>query len=370
MNDKRRIIARAAGLLLYGLILLSGQLFAQLATVLDLQQSVQDVYQNSADSVVNITTTSIVANRFNRTVSQEGSGSGFIWDTNGHIVTNYHVVENAQTVMVSFGEDEFFKAEVIGADPGTDLAVLKIRTWGARLEPLELADSDSLIVGQFVAAIGNPFGFNRTLTFGVISALGRVIQNSNDQFISEAIQTDTPINPGNSGGPLLDLDGKVIGVNSAIISPSGVSAGIGFAISSNVVSEVIPVLIREGSYPHPWLGITSVNLNVGVIELLAQADIKIPVDAGLLLLGVAADGPADNAGLQGSTSSVRYSRMRSIPVGGDIIVAVNGRPIDALKDLTLFLEKNIQIGESVRITYYRNGRRRNVNVMVGELPGV
>ena len=340
------------------------------ATVEDLQRRVQEVYKNAANSVVNITTTTLVANMFNRAIPREGSGSGFVWDKLGHIVTNYHVVQDAQSIMVSCGEEDIFMAVLIGADPATDLAVLKIDEDPELLTPLELADSDDLIVGQFVTAIGNPFGYNRTLTFGVISALGRVIQAANDQFISEAIQTDTPINPGNSGGPLLDLDGMVVGVNSSIISPSGASAGIGFAISANTVRKVVPALIENGTYPHPWLGISSIDVTVGIKELLEQAGMNIPVTSGILLLETDADGPAARAGLRGTTSWVRYTRRMSVPIGGDIMVAVDGHPIKSLKDLTLYMEKNVEIGERIEITYYRAGKLRTVITVAGSLPRV
>ena len=339
-------------------------------TVEDLQRRIQEVYKNSSDSVVNITTTTLVANWFNRSIPQEGSGSGFIWDENGHIVTNYHVIQDAQSIIVSCGDDEVYPAELIGADPATDIAVLKIDVKRNRLTPLELADSSELIVGQFVAAIGNPFGYNRTLTFGIISALGRVVRSANDHYVSEAIQTDTPINPGNSGGPLLDLDGNVVGINSSIISPNGVSAGIGFAISSNTVKDVVPVLIEEGKYPHPWLGISTIDLNASVKNMLVRAGMEIPVTSGIFVLEAVAGGPAARAGIRGSTRSVQLSRRMRIPVGGDIIVAVDGHEIHSLKDLSLLLEKQISIGERISITYYRDRREYTITAIAGELPEV
>ena len=344
--------------------------FGQTATVEDLQQRIQDVYKNTADSVVNITTTTLVANWFNNSVPRESGGSGFIWDDLGHIVTNYHVVKDAQSILVSCGEDDVYLARLVGADPATDLAVLKIDAMSDTLSPLALADSDDLTVGQFVAAIGNPFGYNRTLTFGIISALGRVVQSAGDQFISEAIQTDTPINPGNSGGPLLDLDGYVVGINSSIISPNGVSAGIGFAISSNTVKEVVPVLIKDGKFPHSWLGISSIDLTAGIKAVLERAGMNIPVEAGIVILETTDNGPASRAGLRGSTSTVRYSRRMSIPIGGDIITAANGYAIRSLKDLNLFLQNQISIGEKIDITYYRNGHRFTRTAIAGELPGI
>lgn len=220
---------------------------------------------------MNITNRNYAYDWYVRPVRQEGGGSGFVYDSGGHIVTNYHVVENAEELLVTLSGGQVYEAEIVGTDPTNDLAVLRIDAGADLPEALILDDSDKLRVGQFVLAIGNPFGLGQTLTTGVISALGRVIQSPEDNsFIGEAIQTDAAINPGNSGGPMLDLKGHVIGVNSQIISPSGASAGVGFAVSANTVQRVVPELIARGHYLHPWLGAQMLSLTSSVLSLYAS----------------------------------------------------------------------------------------------------
>ena len=217
--------------------LLIALLWPAAAVAQDLQKKVADIYESTGASVLNITSRVMMPNVFNMKVPRKGTGSGFVYDDKGHVVTNYHVVKNATKIMVSLSEDEMYAAEVVGSDPSTDLAVLQVKD--ADLPPrLSSADSDALSVGQFVTAIGNSFGLRRTMTFGVISALGRIIHSPNGRFISEVLQTDAPINPGNSGGPLLDMEGRVIGVNTMILSPSGASSGVGFAVSANTMNTV------------------------------------------------------------------------------------------------------------------------------------
>src|SRR6056297_3936220 len=315
---------------LIGLVLLLAPAATAVAQVSlsteQLQNQVENVYEATNQSVANITTKALTMGMFNLPTTQKGAGSGFLYDDAGHVVTNYHVIQNAKTITVSLGEDQVYEAEIIGSDPLTDIAVLEIK--GDRLpEPLPMGNSDRLNVGEFVVALGNPFSFERTLTFGVVSALGRMIKSPNGSFISEAIQTDTPINPGNSGGPLLNMEGEVIGVNSAIISPSGASAGIGFAISANTVDKVVTSLIETGSYPHPWLGIRPINLTPGFARLLERANQDVSVDKGLLLVQVLDGGPADEAGLQGGQRQLRIGNRRLL-VGGDIIVGVDGREVE------------------------------------------
>ena len=218
-----------------------------------LEAQVEAVYDMVGPAVVNVTSVSYAYDFFFRPIPQEGTGSGFIYDTEGHIVTNYHVVKDAEELSVTLTDGQVYQAEIVGVDPSNDLAVIHIQADDLP-QPVALGDSDSLRVGQFVVAIGNPFGQVGSLTVGVVSALGRIIESPDGRFIGEAIQTDAAINPGNSGGPLLDLRGRVIGVNSQIISPSRASAGIGFAVPADTVQRVVPQLIAQGRYPHPWLG--------------------------------------------------------------------------------------------------------------------
>jgi S1-C subfamily serine protease len=252
-------------------------------------------------------------------------------------------------------------------DSVNDLAVIQIEAGADLPDPLSLGDSDQLRVGQFVLAIGNPFSLDQTLTTGVVSALGRVIESPDDAgFISEVIQTDAAINPGNSGGPLLDLEGRVVGVNSQIMSTSGSSAGVGFAVSVNTVRKVVPQLIAHGAYPHPWLGTETLDLTQSTAEMLREAGMDLPVDSGLLLIDLVGGGPADKAGLRGSRLA-RVGRYR-IPLDGDIIVAVDGEPVDTLQDLLVYLETQTSIGDTVELTIIRDGQEQNLRVTLEERP--
>jgi S1-C subfamily serine protease len=338
----------------------------QLEAAKALEAQLIHVYQTAAPAVVNITNRSYANDWFMQPVPQEGTGSGFVYDTKGHVVTNYHVVENAEEVLVTLAGGEVHEAEIVGTDPINDLAVLHIDA-GAKLPPpLVLGESHQLSVGQFVLAIGNPFGLEQTLTTGVISALGRVIQSPEDnRFIGEAIQTDAAINPGNSGGPLLDLEGQVIGVNSQIISPSGASAGLGFAVSANAVRRVVPELIARGYYRHPWLGVQLASLTAATTELLREASVDVPVNAGVLVLEIAQGGPAAKAGIRGGSRTVRVGRYR-VPVGGDIIIAIDGRPLTDSQTLTLYLETETTVGDTVELTVMRDGRELVVPVTLEE----
>jgi len=333
----------------------------------ELEAQVEAVYERAAPAVVNITSRSIAYDFFMRPIPQEGTGSGFFYDHEGHIVTNYHVVENAEELTVTLADGRTFPAEIVGTDPSTDLAVIRIDAEGLP-EPIPLGDSDQLQVGQFVVAIGNPFGQEGTLTVGVISALGRVIESPDGRFIGEAIQTDAAINPGNSGGPLLDLQGRVIGVNSQIISPSRASAGIGFAVSSNTVRRVAPHLIAEGRYPHPWLGVQLLDLTPERAHIFRQAGMEIPVEQGVLVMEVVPDSPADQAGIHGGDRMVRIGRY-TLPLGGDVITAINGQPVSDLKELTVYLETETQVGDTVEVTLIRDGQEMTVQVTLAERPG-
>jgi S1-C subfamily serine protease len=337
------------------------------AAVLALQSRIIAVYKALSPSVVNITNRSYAYSMFGQAIHQEGSGSGFIYDTEGHIITNYHVIENAEELLVTISTGKVYTAEVVGADSLNDLAVIHIDAGADLPAPVMLGNSSTLDVGQFVLAIGNPFGLEQTLTTGVISALGRVIQ-SEAGFIGEAIQTDAAINPGNSGGPLLDLDGRVVGVNSQIVSPSGASAGIGFAVSANTVRRVVVELIARGYYPHPWVGMDNmVALTPSIVDWFRKAGMDIPVDAGLMVLEVTRGGPADVAGIQGGTRMVRMGRYQ-VPVGGDIITAIDGQPVADLETWTIYLETQKAIGDTVQITILRDGQEQVIPVVLEEQP--
>ena len=341
---------------------------AAIGNYLTLEQEIIQVYERVGLGVVNITNRSYGYDFFMRPVPQEGSGSGIVYDEQGHIITNYHVIEDASELLVTLPDETAFIAEVVGADAANDLAVLKVDAPPELLHPIPLGGSSDLRVGQFVIAIGNPFGFERTLTVGVVSALGRVIESPDDRFIGEIIQTDAAINPGNSGGPLLDLSGRIVGVNTAIFSPSQASAGIGFAVPADTVQRVVPELIARGYFPHPWLGLSYVwNLSADRAQILREFGMDVSVEQGLLLLEVAADSPADAAGLRGGQERVRLGRTILL-VGGDILTAIDGEPIATARDLIRFLDTRTSVGQVVQVTVWRDGQEMTVPVTLVEQP--
>jgi len=294
----------------------------------------------------------------------QGEGSGFVWDKEGHIVTNYHVVANAEKVEVIFLDGATLLAEVVGTDPDSDLAVLQVDLPPDRLPPVTPGDSDTVFIGQRAIAIGNPFGQEWTLTTGVVSALGRTLPSGTSQFsIPEMIQTDAAINPGNSGGPLLDREGRVIGVNVMILSRNQASSGVGFAIPVNVVKQVVPVLIQEGRYAYAWLGIVGRDLDR---ETAAAMDLS-PDQRGALVIEATEDGPADEAGVRGSTQTVTLDGAEA-RIGGDVIIAVDDQPVRTMDDLIVYLVKETQPGQEVTLTLLREGEERQIEVTLGERP--
>ncbi len=305
------------------------------------------VFKRSSPSVVHITNLALQRDLFSQRVTEQpqGTGTGFIWDEAGHVVTNFHVIQGANAATVTLSDQSVHAAKLVGAFPDRDLAVLRISAPRARLVPIALGTSRDLQVGQKVYAIGNPFGLDQTLTTGIVSALNREIESVTRRTIRGAIQTDAAINPGNSGGPLLDSAGRLIGVNTAIYSPSGGSAGIGFAIPVDEVVRIVPRLIRDGRFIRPVLGITSGGAQ------LAQA---LGAPKGVLLVGVANGGPAAQAGLK-PFGRDRGGRI----VQGDVITAVEGQAVADLDDMLSLLETR-QIGEKVTLTVWREGQTRKV----------
>jgi S1-C subfamily serine protease len=275
------------------------------------------------------------------------------------VLTNYHVVEGAQEIEVTLGDRSRYPAKVIGGDARNDIALLRIDLKGKKVTPLPLADSSGLQVGQRVLAIGNPFGFQSTLTTGVISALGRLVQTSDQTFIDEAIQTDAAINRGNSGGPLLNSRGEVIGINSAIYTPTGVTAGIGFAIPINTARQIAQDLITEGRVRRAYLGVQGSDLWTGLAEALA-----LPVTEGMLVEQVVAGSPAEKAGIRGGTRAVR-ARMRVLLIGGDVIVALNGEKVANQFDLNVQLNRR-RPGDVINVTLYRGKQRMDVRVTLAD----
>ena len=331
-----------------------------------LEAQLIEIYETANPSVVHITSRSY-DRRFGTMMPQNSTGSGFIYDHNGHIITNFHVVEGAESVLVTLIDGRLFEAEIVGTDPINDLAVIQISSDESLPAPLALADSSQVKVGQFVVAIGNPFGLESTLTTGVVSALGRVIQSPDDsRVIGEVIQTDAAINPGNSGGPLLDLAGNVIGVNSQILSPSGASSGIGFSVSANTVTRVAPALIAQGEYAHPWLGVQFYELTPARAQALREAGMQLSTDKGLVVVRAVAGASANRAGIQGSRI-VRIGNTR-LPLDGDVIVAINGEPVQRFQELTVYLETQTAVGEAIDVTLLRDGVEQIVTVSLDKLP--
>ena len=342
-------------------VLLAGVPFAAGGAQIEMERRVSAVYRTASPAVVNITAQIQSYDWFRGQVTQEGSGSGFVYDREGRIVTNYHVVEGAAQLQVTFTDGEVRDARLVGADPSNDLAVLEVTSGAGDPDPLVLGDSDALEVGRFVVAIGHPFGLDQTLTTGVVSGLGRVIESPDQGFIGEIIQTDAAINQGNSGGPLLDLDGRVVGVNSAIVSPTGTSAGIGYAIPATTLARVVPELIRNGRYPHPHLAISVQEIPERFAGYFRRAGIPAPPVGGLMIRAVARGGPADRAGLQGAGRVGRIGNLR-IRYGGDYLLAVDGRSVATERDLLLLLETNYRVGDEVSLRIWRDDRELDVRL--------
>ena len=294
-----------------------------------------------------------------------GGGSGFVWDQQGRVVTNHHVVEGADRIIVTLFDRSEVEAEILGTDPDSDLAVLQIEIPdGLQLNPVQLGDSESLRVGQMAAAIGNPFGQEFTITSGIISAVGRTIRSGNSQFsIPEVVQTDASINPGNSGGPLLDRRGRVVGVNTQIISESGTNSGIGFAVPIDIAKRVVPALIEDGNYEYAWLGISGTTLRPDIAELM-----NLPrTNRGALVIEVAHEGPAERAGLKGSGGTASVDGV-DVPLGGDIIVGINGTRIMDMDSLISYLVSENQPGDKAVLEILREGSQEEIEVTLGERP--
>jgi S1-C subfamily serine protease len=332
-----------------------------------LEDQVMRVFETAGPGVVNITSRSISYDFFLRAMPQEGSGSGFVYDDRGHIVTNFHVIEGASELHVTFFDETRVPAEVVGFDPSNDLAVIKVDVPPDVLRVIPLGDSDRLKVGRFLVAIGNPFGLQQTLTTGVVSSLGRIIEGPDGKFIGEIIQTDAAINPGNSGGPLLDLEGRVIGVNSAIVSPSGASAGIGFAIPVGTVKRVVPELIARGRYAHPWLGVELWNVSANLAARLNRAGVQTPGGGGVMVAGLVARGPAASGGIRGPSEVGLLGNLR-VPIGADYILAIDGEPVTTDRDITVLLETKHRVGDRVKVTLWREGQVLDLEVALGERP--
>lgn len=314
------------------------------------EESLADLFSQVERSAVSV-------NVFGGSNSQ---GSGFVYSTEGHIVTNHHVVEDAERVEVTFTDGLTENAEVVGADPYTDLAVLKVDRQD--LEPLETGDLSEVEVGQTAVAIGNPFGLQSSMTAGIISQKDRLLPVRGGFSIPNVIQTDAAINPGNSGGPLMNTEGEVVGVNTAIETRTGAFSGIGFAIPADSVERVVPNLIDEGEYRHSWIGVSGVDIGPDIAEVMDLNESK-----GFLVIDVVEDGPADIAGVRESENVVEI-QGREIAVGGDVITAINGEEVRGIDDILIYLARSTEVGEEVELTVIRDGEEQDISVVLQPRP--
>lgn len=315
------------------------------------------IFETAEDSVVSIRTATTQG------ASGQGSqGSGFVWSRDGYIVTNEHVIENADEVTVTFSSGTQREAAIVGTDAYSDLAVLQVDPAGVTMDPLPIGNHSSVQVGQRVAAIGNPFGLSGTMTAGIISQTDRLLRTEGEFSIPNVIQTDAAINPGNSGGPLLNMDGEVIGVNTAISSTSRTFSGVGFAVSAEAVNRVIPVLIEEGEYPHPWIGVSGIDVTPEIADRM-----NLNITYGFLVVDVVDDSPADRAGLQGGDREEDVNGA-TLTLGGDVIVAINGERMRKIDDILNYLAQETEVGETVTITVIRDGNRVDIPLTLADRP--
>lgn len=319
------------------------------------------IYKKLSPAVVNITTTTLMMDFFYNVIPDEGSGSGVIIDKEGHIITNAHVIENAAKLEVTLNDGSSYKAKLIGKDVSNDLAVIKITLQeDINLSFVKIGTSSDLEVGQKVIAIGNPFGFDSTMTTGVISSLGRTLKAKNNRLIQNIIQTDAAINPGNSGGPLIDTQGMLVGLNMAIYSPSRASAGIGFAIPATTIKRVIPDLIEFGHVKKPYLGISKI---LPIDKTLARI-LKLPEAKGLLIMQVEPNSPADLAGVQGGNRVVNLYRFRLL-LGGDVILSIDEKEIKSIAEFATYVESK-KAGDILNFSIFRDNSKQNIKIKLAE----
>ncbi|RNJ79291.1 MAG: PDZ domain-containing protein [Nitrosopumilus sp. H8] len=294
--------------------------------------------------------------------SGRGVGSGFVYDTRGHIATNSHVIDDAERVTVTFLDGRSYDAEVVGADEFTDLAILRADVRTDLLHPLSIGDSSRLKVGEAIAAIGNPFGLSGSMTSGIISQLGRLLPSDSGYSIPDVIQTDAAINPGNSGGPLLNMRGEVVGINTAIQSTTGEFTGVGFAVPSQTILKIIPTLIGSGEYEHPWIGISGRDIDTDLARALGVDDA-----VGFLIVTVIDDSPASRAGLVGSNGTMTIDDS-TWPVGGDIILGVDGIEVRQIDDILIHLQRSKAVGDEMTVEILRDGEIIHATITLQERP--
>ncbi len=321
--------------------------------------SLSEIFEKAEPGVVKVN-----VQRTNSVDGVGGVGSGFVFDKKGHIITNAHVVNDATKVVVTFLDGRSYNAEIIGVDEYTDIAVIKVNADLSLLQPVLLGDSSTLKVGEAIAAIGNPFGLSGSMTSGIVSQLGRLLPTENQYSIPDVIQTDAAINPGNSGGPLLNMMGGVVGINTAIQSATGEFTGVGFAIPSQTVAKIVPTLIEDGEYKHPWIGVSGRDIDPDLARVLEVKDA-----IGFLIVTVVDDSPASKAGLIGSEKTILVEGV-NYPIGGDIILAVDGIEVRQIDDILIHLQRAKSIGDEMVLEVLRDNRTTNITIILQERPNV
>jgi S1-C subfamily serine protease len=319
--------------------------------------SLMEIFEKAEPGVVRVNTIR------NQTVNETGGvGSGFVFDKMGHIITNAHVVEGSTKTVVTFLDGRSYNAEIIGIDEYTDIGVIKVNADLKLLQPLSLGDSSNLNVGEPIAAIGNPFGLSGSMTSGIVSQIGRLLPSGSGYSIPDVIQTDAAINPGNSGGPLLNMRGNIVGINTAIQSTTGEFTGVGFAIPSQTVAKIVPTLIDEGEYKHPWIGISGRDIDPDTANVLGLKDAL-----GFLIITVVENSPAADAGLIGSDETIEVEG-KEYSIGGDIIVAVDGMDVRKIDDILVHLQRVKTVGDEMNLEILRDGRTTNITIILQERP--
>ena len=318
------------------------------------EYSLIDIFEKSEESIVQVSVL--------RGESEGGMGSGFVYSDEGYVITNQHVVQDAQKVMITFLDGEAYIGNVVGSDRDLDIAVVKVEPTNTYLQPIKIGDSSELKVGEKIAAIGNPFGLSGSMTAGIVSQMGRLLPQETGYSIPDVIQTDAAINPGNSGGPLINMKGEVVGINTAIQSATGEFSGIGFAVPSNTVKKVVPVLIENGEFKHPWMGISGTDVDPELAEIRGLKSSK-----GFLVVSVIEGSPAETAGLLGVTETEERDG-REFALDGDIILSIDGETVRKISDILVHLQREKSVGDEMVLSVNRNGEMLELTMILEERP--
>ena len=318
------------------------------------EYSLIDIFEKSEESIVQVSVL--------RGESEGGMGSGFVYSDEGYVITNQHVVQDAQKVMITFLDGEAYIGNVVGSDRDLDIAVVKVEPTNTYLQPIKIGDSSELKVGEKIAAIGNPFGLSGSMTAGIVSQMGRLLPQETGYSIPDVIQTDAAINPGNSGGPLINMKGEVVGINTAIQSATGEFSGIGFAVPSNTVKKVVPVLIENGEFKHPWMGISGTDVDPELAEVRELKSSK-----GFLVVSVIEGSPAETAGLLGVTETEERDG-REFALDGDIILSIDGETVRKISDILVHLQREKSVGDEMVLSVNRNGEILELTMVLEERP--